>query len=63
MLANSGLRSGGYPLCRTRRLSPAQTGTPDLQLDTLATGEYARMHMLFEKRFFQFDVMTVDVRA
>ena len=46
-------------------LTLAQTPAPGvsgLQLDSLAEGPYARMHMLFEKTIFGVDILTVDFR-
>lgn len=37
-------------------------GVSGLQLDSLADGPYARMHMLFEKTIFGVDILTVDMR-
>ena len=44
-------------------LSAAQSSrVPDLQVEELADGPHARMHMLLEKTIFAVDVLTVDIR-
>lgn len=44
-------------------LAPAwQSAVPDLAREELATGPYARMHMLYERTIFNVDVLTVDMQ-
>jgi hypothetical protein len=40
----------------------ASAQMPDLAVDELADGPYARMHALLERTIFRVDVLTVDVR-
>jgi hypothetical protein len=42
---------------------PAQGPVAGMSGDDLATGPYARMHMLLEKTIFSVDVLTVDIRV
>lgn len=39
-----------------------QGGAPDLDLGSLASGPFSRMHMLLEKTVFRVDVLTLEVR-
>jgi hypothetical protein len=42
----------------------SQTGAPNLEIETLATGPFAQMHMVLEKSFLMFnvEVLSIDVR-